>query len=60
MALADALQRRVRPHKENEEETGSYHDGSESSNAESDGLNDPAEDEKSQSAESQDDSTVGY
>lgn len=59
MGLSDALQRRVRPHKKDEQELNSYDNGSESSEAESEGLSDSAEDEGSQSADSQDESTVG-
>lgn len=59
MGLSDALQRRVRPHKEDEQELNSYDNGSESLEAESEGLNDSAEDEESQSAGSRDESTVG-
>jgi hypothetical protein len=58
MILSDALQRRVRPQKGNDKRLESYDNGSDSSNAGSEGLNDSAEDDISQSAESQDESTV--
>lgn len=58
MILSDALQRRVKPQKENDQGLESYDNGSDSSNAGSEGLNDSAEDEISQSVEDQDESTV--
>lgn len=58
MVLADALQRRVRPHKEDDQGLENYDNSSEISIDESEGLSDAAEDEELQSAESQDESTV--
>ncbi len=58
MVLADALQRRVRPHKEDDQGLENYDDSSEKSIDESEGVSDAAEDEELQSAESQDESTV--
>ena len=59
MVLSEALQRRVRPHKDYEQEFESYGNGSEPADAESEGLGESAEDEQSKGAESQDESPVG-
>lgn len=58
MILSDALQRRVKPQKENDQGLESYDNSSDSSNAGSEGLNDSAEDGISQSVEDQDEPTV--
>ena len=57
MGLSDALQRRVRPHKEGEE-AERYNRSSGSSDAESAGRSDSSEVDSSRGEESQSESTV--